>query len=172
LACEMCGSQKGRLLSVEVEGVPMRLCQSCARFGTVLEPEPPEEERRPPAPSSADVSGLRIRGAAREPRLRAKPQKDVLAPDEEELVGDYHVRIRKAREAMGLNHEDLGKRINEKKSVIAKLENGTFRPDNALVRKLERFLNVKLKEKVEAVDLKRKDAGGPLTLGDFIKQGK
>jgi putative transcription factor len=52
--------------------------------------------------------------------------------------------VRQARERAGLTHEELGKRINERVSVLQRVETGKFQPDNALARKLEHALGVKI----------------------------
>jgi transcriptional regulator, XRE family len=39
--------------------------------------------------------------------------------------------------------------INEKQSVISKIESGGFNPDDAVIRKIEKALKITLKEKLE-----------------------
>ena len=48
MLCEMCGIDKGRLRSYEVEGVSMQLCAECGKFGKELRTEAPKREARPP----------------------------------------------------------------------------------------------------------------------------
>ena len=55
-----------------------------------------------------------------------------------------------AREALTWNPEELAKRLNEKKSVVLKIESGGFHPPDALVRKLEHLLKVRLRAEPEA----------------------
>ena len=88
------------------------------------------------------------------------------------LVSDFHVRIRRAREKLLWTPEDLGKKINEKKSVILKLEGGQMHPDDTLVRKLERTLNIKLKERPTMASAPKSAVARGLTLGDFIRVEK
>ena len=173
MLCEMCGTERGRLRPVEVEGVTMQLCSDCAKFGTEKAHEAPKHSVGSPQAgvrSGGADGGWSVPGMARPRRSGSgKPKKDALSHEELELVEDYPVRIRKARETLGISQEDLGKKMNEKKSVIAKLEGGTFRPDNKLIGKLERTLGIRLREKVEEVSIKTKDLGGPMTLGHYIK---
>ena len=61
-----------------------------------------------------------------------------------ELVVNYGNMIRQSREKKGLSHEALGLQINEKVSIIKKLESEKLQPPDQLTKKLERFLNVKL----------------------------
>jgi len=61
-----------------------------------------------------------------------------------ELVGDFGLRVRRAREGLELSHEDLGRKIGEKVSVLRKIESGKMSPDLMLAEKLEHALKIKL----------------------------
>lgn len=94
----------------------------------------------------------------------------------QEMVEGYPAKIRQAREKLGLSHEDLGKKINEKASVLRKLETGKMEPNNTLVSKLEHVLKIKLlapiaDEKAQQVAAP-KTASRELTLGDLMQFGK
>jgi len=96
-------------------------------------------------------------------------EKDVFAQGgEEDLAEDYAARIRRAREAHGWKQAELGAKINERVTVIAKLESGTMIPNEDLIRRLERALEVKLKEKVPVVAARKAAAREGLTLGDLM----
>ncbi len=71
---------------------------------------------------------------------------------------------------MGWKREELAKKINEKLSIIEKLEKGNIRPDDQLVSKLEKALRVKLRERIEQAQPAKKEESRPLTLGDLIKR--
>ena len=91
----------------------------------------------------------------------------------QEIVEDYADVIRVAREHSGLSHEDLGKKINEKESVLRKIETGKMAPNDQLVSKLEHALKIKLLVPVteEKVPLP-KASNREFTLGDAIKISK
>jgi putative transcription factor len=93
-----------------------------------------------------------------------------------ELVEDFDMRIRQARENLGISHEELGRRINEKVSLLRKIETGKMKPDNRLATLLEHTLKVKLivPAKEEKVPLSRlsKASTGEVTLGDLIQLGR
>jgi len=55
--------------------------------------------------------------------------------------------IQKARAAKGLKQKDLANRINEKVQVITEYEQGKAIPNNQILGKLERILDVKLRGK-------------------------
>jgi putative transcription factor len=67
-----------------------------------------------------------------------------LPEDEFELRFDFNKVIKVAREKLGMSQDDLGRKINEKPSVISHLEVGKLKPDNILARKLEHALKVQL----------------------------
>src|SRR5439155_514208 len=64
-----------------------------------------------------------------EARQRRLTPRDVYAQAGElELMEDFPQMIRQARESRGWKQADLGAKINERASVIAKLESGTITP--------------------------------------------
>jgi putative transcription factor len=145
MLCEMCGNEVESVNSVRVEGTVLRLCQSCSRFGTVL--------AAPSAASSGGAAGgpvtpvderLARRGRRMEERdlFRELPDMD-LAPD-------WFKRIRVAREKLTWTPEDLGKKLNEKKSVVLKMESGSFRPPDTMIPRLEHLLKIRLRADPEA----------------------
>lgn len=150
--CEMCGTERPRLNPVSVEGTRLMLCENCAKFGVAIGPSRTSRTVRP---------------AGRPKSTAYRP----IPPEEEyDLASDLQTRIRKAREAKGWKREELARKINEKLSIIEKLEKGDLRPDDKLVSKLEKALGIGLRERVEEARLAKKEKGRPLTLGDLIKR--
>ncbi len=160
MICEMCGRDVPRLKKVVIEGVIMNVCNECARFGKEIKGKklPKDVKYLPP-----EVVRERLE------RRKRRPRKDAL-DEEEVLVEDYAERIRKARERMGLTQEQLAKKILEKRTVISKIERGEMHPDEKLIKKLEKTLNIKLKERVSYVYSKDDKKTRALTLGDLIKE--
>lgn len=159
MLCELCGAEVPRTKNVAIEGTVLAVCASCAKFG--------EEVSAPVVRRSTMPPLIAQRLEARKRRLTPR---DVYADTGEmELAEDFPRRIRDAREARGWKQADLGAKINERVSVIAKLESGAMTPGDALIRKIERELGIKLKEKVEPVAVKKQAASGAITLGDLIK---
>ena len=98
--------------------------------------------------------------------------RDIYSQQGEKVIADnYGERVRDRRREMNLSQEELAKKINEKKSIIVKVENQDIRPTDKLIATLERMLGISLKEAVEEVDVQSgKEAySRSLTLGDFIK---
>lgn len=158
MICELCGKEGDRLRKVVIEGSRLQVCSQCAKFGDVDEPD---------SEKSTTKSEIERRLKKRERRMKSR---DVYDKGETiDLAPDYHERIRKARNERGLKQEELAAKINEKKSIINKLESGDFRPDDSLVKKLEKMLGIKLMEKVPVIKPEKKATSSQgLTLGDLM----
>ena len=142
MLCEMCGKDVESTSRVRIEGSVLGLCPDCARFGKALAPPPaltpsPAGPRRPGYAGGASRAG----GGGRTMQERDLYQEI----GEMELAPDWSKRIRVAREALHWTPEQLGKKLNEKKSVVLKIESGSFRPADELVRRIERLLKVRLR---------------------------
>ncbi len=143
--CELCG--KGtELFRAMVEGSELNVCAPCGKFGKMLK-KPVMQVRHSPVQKAPEPS--------------------------EVVVSDYALRIRSAREQSGMTQKEFALKLNEKESIIHKLENGLFVPPIDLAKKLERLLRIKLveieeEEKPEAA----KKSSGPLTIGDIINLKK
>lgn len=142
----------------------MMVCPDCAKFGVEQVGSKGEVTGR-----SAVVESLQRRAS----RMQERDVYSGMA----ELADDCGERIRKGRQARGLSVEDLAKRINEKASFLAKVETGHSRPSDALARRLEKELAIKLYEVAEsepsaaqAAGERRGATGGSFTLGDLIKR--
>jgi len=104
--------------------------------------------------------------------MTQKKKTEIKVEITQEIIEDYTMKIRQAREKLGLTHEDLAKRINEKTSVIGKLETGKISPSNILATKLEHALKIKLLTPIteeKAAPQTPKVANRELTLGDLIQ---
>jgi len=159
--CELCGADVPRLKNVAIDATILSVCSNCSRFGDEVSTPALRQSTMPP------IIAQRL-----EARQRRMTPKDVYAQGGElELVDDFPQRIRQARDSRGWKQADLGAKINERASVIAKLESGAITPGDALVRKIERELGIRLKERVQPVAIKKQAASGGLTLGDLMKMG-
>jgi putative transcription factor len=166
MLCEMCGKESEFTKIITVEGSKLRVCKECSRFGESTEGKGGAKKGAAGAPSRTVVEE---RLQARERRMKTRS----IYSDEEttDLIPEYPKVIREARMARDWKQEDLAAKLNEKASIIAKLENGSIRPNDALLKKLEHELGVKLTEKVAMVKPEGgHSAGKILTLGDMIKK--
>ncbi|MEM3154067.1 MAG: multiprotein bridging factor aMBF1 [Candidatus Woesearchaeota archaeon] len=142
--CELCGSE-APLLAAIIEGTQMTVCQGCAKFGKVIQ----------------------------KPVLHAKKSVPSIPEVAEVVVPDYAQKLRAAREKLGLTQKEFAMKLNEKESIIHKIENSQFVPPISMARKLEKLLRIKLveveqEEKAETV----KKGTGSLTIGDIINLKK
>ena len=159
MICELCGADVPRLKNVAIDATILSVCTDCSRFGDEVATPALRQSTMPP------IIAQRL-----EMRQRRMTPRDVYTQAGElELADDFPQRIRQAREARGWKQADLGAKINERVSVIAKLESGAISPGDALVRKLERELGIALKERVQPVAVKKQAARAGLTLGDLVK---
>ena len=154
--CDLCGKVVENLNRTLIEGVELDVCPECSKFGKVIAP---------------------ARRFGKEEFIRDRIQKiQNIQPKEEKielLVEDYAELIKKRRESMGLSQKDFAIKINEKESVMHKIETGALEPQLELAKKLEKFLKIKLIEEHEESHEKfKKSKEDRFTLGDFIKVKK
>ncbi|HTZ62414.1 MAG TPA: multiprotein-bridging factor 1 family protein [Thermoplasmata archaeon] len=142
MLCEMCGKDVDATSRVRVEGSVLHLCSDCARFGKAVDPPPVVAPAAAPSRVPARSGGASRAGGGG----RSLQERDLYQEiGEMELAADWPKRIRIAREALKWTPEDFGKKLNEKKSVVLKLESGGIHPPDDLVRRVERLLKVRLR---------------------------
>ena len=164
--CEVCGKKtKFQTTAVKIEGAEFKACSECIKLGTVIEKRPPPQTGK----SSGTPAPIRYGTAGSAPKPR---QKNYFAGLENELVEDYDMRIKKAREAKGLSQEDLALKIKEKASLIKKIERKEIHPEESVMAKLEKELNIKLTESFDSSETFQHRQSGSATLGDiaFVKK--
>ncbi len=134
MQCEVCGRQIiGEPHRVIIERAKMTTCSSCAKLGSAeWKPEP--AQRISPTAGAASIP----RTAYIKKRGTAMVSEDIV------VVEGYGSLVRRAREKLGLSHEELGRRIAEKVSVLKKIENEKMVPDQKVSEKLEHILGIKL----------------------------
>ncbi len=142
MLCEICGERKA-VTTIEVDGVVLRVCSHCAKFGREVKEVKRQRDSKP--------TGFK-------------------EPVEEEVLPDFAERIRKAREKMKITREELAKMVGIRETLIEKYEKGKMKPEKAVARKLERVLNIVLIGKVSYSITGESTSEGPeLTLGDVAK---
>ena len=163
MRCEVCGRKiHGPPTRALIEGAKLTVCIECSKHGKIIREEAEARQRVPSRPLTP-VSFV--------PRKPVKAKVDTT----QEIVESYDQKIRQAREKLGLSHEELGKKINEKASVLSKLETGKMTPNNQLVTKLEHVLKIKLLVPVEEEQISKgfpKSLNRGTTLGDLIQLNK
>ncbi len=133
VTCEVCGREIiGKPFKAMIGGAKMIVCRDCAKLGSVYREIQPKRQRNVRKPIKP-LSKVSMKKAS------APPLSEDL-----ELVEDFGLRIREARREAGLSHEDLGRKIREKVSMLRKIETGKMTPDHLLAQKLEHTLKIKL----------------------------
>src|SRR5215212_4331444 len=94
--CELCGHQTFEKKMVVVDGTVFNVCVACSKRGKpYVLPQIAAKRKKPVA---------------------AKPQKKIGLADETILTPNFARLIREARMKMGLTHEQLGMKMNERLS--------------------------------------------------------
>jgi len=162
LRCEVCGRKiHGAPIRSLIEGAKLTVCIECSKHGRIIR----EEEIEPRVPKKALAPMPFVQ------RKKSQAKVDTT----QEIVEGYDSKIRQAREKLGLSHEELGKKINEKASVLSKLETGKMTPNNQLVTKLEHVLKIKLLVPIKEEKISQgfpKSPNRETTLGDLIQLNK
>lgn len=162
MICELCGKE-GPTREAIISGARLQVCQSCARFGELSGSGGSSGSG---APVSQSVIDQRL-----EKRKRRMQSKDIYAGTTSvELIDDYGGAIRRAREAQGKDLKDFANEIQEKQGILAKIEANDLVPDEKLMKKLEKALNIKLTETVETGGSTQGARAGGMTLANFIKK--
>lgn len=111
------------------------------------------------------------------PPVRPRQKSNIVERVERyEFVEGYGEIIRKAREKLGLTREELGALIQDKASVIKKIENEELKPTIEQAKKIEKTLKVKIlvevSEEVEELFKPPKPKPSGVTLGDLLRQSR
>ena len=154
--CEVCGCQvKGEPILVQIGGAKMWVCPKCAKLGT--------EIKRPP---HAVPPGARPATGKAAPQQRRRPR-DVFDMMQGEVVENFGELVREARMEKGWSQKDLALDIKEKENLIKKIETG-FMPEDDVLKKIEKSLEITLIESMDTDIQKGKGSAMKTTLGDVI----
>lgn len=154
--CEICGKPiSDNPTRTKIDGSVMAVCEDCAKFGRI--------QKAPPKPKFRNTKKTSSKKSKNYSSRRDEPK--------DELIEDYNMIIRKAREAKKWSREKLGQEIYEKVSVINRIESGKMIPDTKLTKKLEKKLNITLVEKIDDIDLNsfKGKSSDEFTLADIVK---
>lgn len=128
--CEICGAEiKGKVQYIAIGTSKLKVCKACARYGTVV-----VEAKK----VKAKIGSEQV--LHREAKMRLYEQMDHDIGEEREVAEGYGRKIKEAREKAGLKQAELAKRVNEKLSLLRKIENEEIMPSEEMRRKIERVL--------------------------------
>ncbi len=170
--CEMCGAETSSPTTIKVEGAKLQVCSNCTGFGTEVKTESSTSSTSTKystdSTSSSRSSGTTSSGGSTGGSRRRSDMFD----DVDELATDYDDRIRRGREKKGLSQSELADQLNEKASLIRKLERGETLPSDAVQSKLEGHLEVSLTGEggADETEWSGGSSTGSYTLGDVVKR--
>lgn len=144
--CEVCGKAIPGERRAIIADAMMVVCETCARFGKEIQ-----------ATRAAEIKKVRA------------PYSGEMPAEQDRLAAGWGEKIRKAREQAKLTQEELAKKISEKAGLVRHVESEKQTPEDAVVKKIEKALNIKLKEKIGVNVPVREAPSEALTLGDMIK---
>jgi len=147
-SCEICGIQiLEKADRVYVEGNLLTVCKSCSKRG---KPSSYQQNIQKTGKPSSYQQNIRKIGFPR-PKKIVKTEK-ITFDDTRILVSNLSEVLRKSRMSRGLTHEQLGLSLNERASLLRKIESGSIKPDEELTKKLERFFRIPLYTEVNTND--------------------
>ena len=153
MECELCGRSIIEGKKVKVEGSIVTVCDECSKYGELVKPTPvvPDKTKK----TEQKSINRRI---------------DFSLDIREELIDDYGMKVKKARERKNMKQEELAKRINEPASLVKKIESEKIKPSIKIAKRLEEILKIKLIEKIKEKEMNKEDGGErkEMTLGDVI----
>jgi putative transcription factor len=159
MQCNMCGKNliSGDIFHIKVEGTILKTCEKCANHGIILK---------------KINLGLNISHKKKKTIINKRPIIEDVIETEEIIVDNYSEIIKNSREKMNIKQEDFAKKLNEKDSLIHKIETGHIKPDIKLAKKIGSFLGVKLIDEIQLNISNNKEinkSSENLTIGDIIK---
>ncbi|MFX0069941.1 MAG: multiprotein bridging factor aMBF1 [Candidatus Hermodarchaeota archaeon] len=161
--CPICGGKIwGKGQKVIIEGAKLKVCQSCAQYGTKIVSNIPKDK----------ISTIKSRRPTKKPKYSSK---NALEPSLE-LVPDFAKRVRNSRVKANLNQEQFAQKLNEKPSLIRRIESG-FEPTIKLAKKIENVFNITLLTESDKIEINtdkymKKSSGTSLGEIAFIKKKK
>jgi len=125
-SCELCGRDVDSLKKVKIEGATLKACDSCAEMGEEV--------------------------ATGSKKKRKKKKSTTRRTKEDTLVNGYGEKLKEAREGQQLSIGEVADDLNEKESLIAKIEKEDLKPDKSLAEKLAKKFDITLYTNPEVAD--------------------
>lgn len=174
--CEMCGTETSSPKTIKVEGAKLDVCSNCTEFGTEVKQTGSSSSSTKYSTGSSASSSNSSSGGSTSSGSSSNSggsRRQDMFDDMDELATDYDDRVRNAREEKGLSQSELANELNEKASLIRKIERGDTLPSDRVQSKLESFLGIELSAEggsAEDSEWSGGSATGSYTLGDVVKR--
>ncbi|MFX1591695.1 MAG: multiprotein bridging factor aMBF1 [Promethearchaeota archaeon] len=161
--CPICGSIIwGKGQRVLLEGAKITVCYNCAQHGIKIQKPPKSTQLKKPYSHT-----------------KTKPPKRQDLDNDLVIIPDFAKRIRNKRNSLGLNQDQFAQKLNEKPSLLRRIEAGKVEPTIKLAKKIEDVYNIKILKETDEIEANtqnkkymKKSTGA--SLGDiaFIKKKK
>ncbi|MFX1571345.1 MAG: multiprotein bridging factor aMBF1 [Promethearchaeota archaeon] len=134
--CPICGSIIwGKGQRVLLEGAKITVCHNCAQHGTKIHKSTtPIKARSSYHQKSTQIS------------RKINYKKNNI--DNLEIIQDYDKKIREIRLKLRLNQDQFAHKMNEKPSLIRRIESRKVKPTIKLAKKIGKVFNINLLEKI------------------------
>ena len=169
--CEMCGKEVASPSRVKIEGAELDVCDECTEFGTELETADSSSSTSTKYSTSSSGSSSSSSSSSASSSSSGGRRQDMF-DEMDEVAQDFDDRIRSARESAGLSQSELAGELNEKASLIKKLEQGQMLPSDEVQSELESELGIDLSAGASTDDEEWSGGSGDgnYTLGDVVKR--
>ncbi|MDO8538028.1 MAG: helix-turn-helix domain-containing protein [archaeon] len=126
MQCEICGKNKAEF-ETQIDGAKMLVCTQCKQFGE----------------NSHTISQKPLHFQTKEKLIPQSFDEGL------EISQEFGQKIRTARQKFNLTLKELAQKMYEKESTLQRIENNSLLPSEAQIKKLEKELKIKLKQKLE-----------------------
>ena len=170
--CEMCGKEVSSPSRVKIEGAELDVCDECTDFGTELKTEDSSSSTSTKySTSSSGSSGSSSSSSSSSSSGGGGRRRDMF-DEMDEIAQDFDDQIRSARESKGLSQKELAQQLNEKASLIRKLEQGNSLPSDDVRTKIEKSLGIDLSAggSTDDEEWSGGSSDGSYTLGDVVQR--
>ena len=149
--CELCGADNVSTYKTSTSGARVDACNRCMdRLGLTKPTPTPVRTTSVKTSTQTSISGPNI-----------------MLNSNKELAPDFHKRIQQGRAAKGWDQREFARRMNERLNIVQRTENGN-RPTDALIKKIEKVLDVELFIESSASNSRHTSTTGGrnMTIGD------
>ena len=149
--CELCGADNVSTYKTSTSGARVDACNRCIdRLGLTKPTPTPVRTTSVKTSTQTSISGPNI-----------------MLNSNKELAPDFHKRIQQGRAAKGWDQREFERRMNERLNIVQRTENGN-RPTDALIKKIEKVLDVELFIESSASNSRHTSTTGGrnMTIGD------
>lgn len=143
--CPICGGIIwGKGQRVLLEGAKITVCDNCAQHGTKITKPTVKYQTK-------TVYKNKPQNIIRKQKVKSERIEEL------EIVSDYARKIRDARQNRSLNQDQFAQKLNEKPSLLRRIESGRVEPTIKLAKKIEKVYSLKLLKTTDEIEFVSKD---------------